>query len=66
MEWSNVAVASMNDLCRIAINNNAGDWVDNGAGGVGPSPDVLNNLCPGNCNDNGACENGEYKYNCNP
>ena len=59
LDWSNVAVAAMNDLCTIAVNNNAGGWVDDGNGQVGPPADILENLCPGNCNDNGNCVLGK-------
>ena len=51
----------MNDICTLVINNNAGDWQQDDNGVVGPPEDVLNAICPEDCNSKGTCTLGLFE-----
>ncbi|XP_074642559.1 uncharacterized protein LOC141899868 isoform X2 [Tubulanus polymorphus] len=51
IQWSNVALASYQELCRLYADRDLG---------LGPSSAILNTLCVGNCN-NGTCVAGACK-----
>lgn len=57
-EWLTAALENLQEQCVVAIENDVTLWIVD-EGGVPELPDVIEVICPLDCNKQGSCVNGE-------
>lgn len=61
MDWLTTALEALQEQCLSVIETDVTLWkVDEG--GVPELPEVIEVICPGDCNKQGQCINGEWCY----
>ena len=54
------AIADMENKCIVEATRDTTTWEkDNNGNPIQPNPEILNNICPANCNGNGKCNNAQ-------